>query len=408
MKADTLNSQETSRQITKKTVDETVEYARQGMEGFKQEEQSVIQEMRDECNRQELQAAELNFQLQERVDELVEKLTKYSGPKLRIEEIDQGPGDVQLEMFATPKSASAKAGATPMPNMAMTDLAADAREKLHSLFSTTPAGSAAGMPAEPKFPGKVKPPPPALMKWPGYASSQMLPPPPKGEAPKPPVPAVPKAVAKPAEPSAEEQPAKKKAALTSEPKPMAVASSAAVFLEPAPKAPPAKAAKAGSVTPPPGLPSSKSAAKSKSLVTKSRLKSDEQAQKPETVKIEASECRRCCAKTIKGQLECDVCGRKVSQRLSVLQLQSAAKQPCTNLESSTISKASTSRRSPEISLKPWGDQARGSTSPEADLIRRAKGRSERAIGMGYDSVLDRFTKDATFAESLLAEGRKWV
>jgi hypothetical protein len=37
MKADTLNSQETSRQITKKIVDETVEYARQGMEGFKQE-----------------------------------------------------------------------------------------------------------------------------------------------------------------------------------------------------------------------------------------------------------------------------------------------------------------------------------------------------------------------------------
>ena len=148
MKADTRNSQETSRQIAKKIVDETVEYARQGMEGFKQEEQSVIQEMRDECNRQELQAAELNFQLPERVDELVEKLAKYSAPELRIEELDQGPGDVQLEMFATPKSARAKAGATPMPNMAMTDLAADAREKLHSLFSTTPAGSA----APPKLP----------------------------------------------------------------------------------------------------------------------------------------------------------------------------------------------------------------------------------------------------------------
>ena len=65
----------------------------------------------------------------------METFAKYSAPELRIEELDQGPGDVQLE---TPKSASAKAGATPMPNMAMTDLAADAREKLHSLFSTTP------------------------------------------------------------------------------------------------------------------------------------------------------------------------------------------------------------------------------------------------------------------------------
>ena len=132
----------------KRIVGETIDYARRGMEEFKNEEHSVIQEMRDECDRQELKAAELNFQLQDRVDELVEKLNKYSAPKLRIEELDQGPGDVQFGMFATPKSASAKAGATPKPNTAMTDLAADAREKLHSLFSTTPAGSA----APPKLP----------------------------------------------------------------------------------------------------------------------------------------------------------------------------------------------------------------------------------------------------------------
>ena len=132
----------------KRIVGETIDYARQGMEEFKNEEHSVIQEMRDECDRQEMKAAELNFQLQDRVDELVEKLNKYSAPKLRIEELDQGPGDVQFGMFATPKSASAKAGATPKPNTAMTDLAADAREKLHSLFSTTPAGSA----APPKLP----------------------------------------------------------------------------------------------------------------------------------------------------------------------------------------------------------------------------------------------------------------
>jgi len=132
----------------KRIVDETVDYARQGMEEFKNEEQAVIKEMREECHRQEEQAADLNCQLQERVDELMEKLNKYSAPNFKIEELAKGPGDVQLEMLATPKSASAKAGATPMPKTAMNNLAADAREKLHNLFSTTPAGSA----APPKLP----------------------------------------------------------------------------------------------------------------------------------------------------------------------------------------------------------------------------------------------------------------
>ena len=50
------------------------------------------------------------------------------------------------------------------------------------------------------------------------------------------------------------------------------------------------------------------------------------------------------------------------------------------------------------------DQARGSVSPEADLLNRAKSRFERAVNLGYKSVLDRFSKDATFAESLLDEG----
>ena len=43
-------------------------------------------------------------------------------------------------------------------------------------------------------------------------------------------------------------------------------------------------------------------------------------------------------------------------------------------------------------------------SPEADLLNRAKSRFERAVNLGYKSVLDRFSKDATFAESLLDEG----
>ena len=43
------------------------------MAEFKKEEQAVINEMREECSKREEQAAELNFQLQERVDELVWK-----------------------------------------------------------------------------------------------------------------------------------------------------------------------------------------------------------------------------------------------------------------------------------------------------------------------------------------------
>ena len=44
-----------------------------------------------------------------------------------------------------------------------------------------------------------------------------------------------------------------------------------------------------------------------------------------------------------------------------------------------------------------GDQLRGSISPEADLIARAKSRHNRAIEKGYISVLDRFSQDAVFA-----------
>ena len=63
--------------------------------------------MREECNRQEEQAAELNFQLQERENELMEKLNKYKAPDFKIEELEDGPGDIQLEMFA-PQSLQAR------------------------------------------------------------------------------------------------------------------------------------------------------------------------------------------------------------------------------------------------------------------------------------------------------------
>ena len=50
------------------------------------------------------------------------------------------------------------------------------------------------------------------------------------------------------------------------------------------------------------------------------------------------------------------------------------------------------------------EQARGSTSPEADLLKRAKSRFERALSLGFISVAERFAQDATFAETVLNEG----
>lgn len=48
------------------------------MEGFRNEERVAMTELKEECRRQEDQAAELNAQLQDRVDELMDKLNKYS------------------------------------------------------------------------------------------------------------------------------------------------------------------------------------------------------------------------------------------------------------------------------------------------------------------------------------------
>eukprot|EP00435_Cladocopium_sp_Y103_P056546 s1350_g19.t1 len=49
-------------------------------------------------------------------------------------------------------------------------------------------------------------------------------------------------------------------------------------------------------------------------------------------------------------------------------------------------------------------QDRGSTSPEADLLKRAKERLKRALGLGYTSVLDRFIMNTDFTESVLNDG----
>ena len=126
----------------KKVVDDTITVAQTGMEGFRNEESAAMTELREECRRQENQAAELNAQLQDRVDELLEKLNKYSAPMLNIEELGQDEDGIPVEVYATPRAEqTTTAGVEPKPHETMSDLAGHAKERLQSLFSTAPAGS---------------------------------------------------------------------------------------------------------------------------------------------------------------------------------------------------------------------------------------------------------------------------
>ena len=299
----------------------------------------------------------------------------------------------------------------------------------------------------------MKPPPPNVAQaaeMPGYAHSRLLPPPPNGEAPKPPsvaegpktppkiegpktppkadarktppkegasarsAPEVPKAVTVAVEPAKEDEPAKKKAALSSSPAAVPVASSAAAFLEPVPKIAPPKAQpkEQGASTAEPT--STKLASSSKSLVPKmkSRPKGNDQPseeQKPVSIKIETKQCERCFAETFKGQLECDVCGLmlegagKADRRKIAERRQAALHKLGLYYDYNRGEYLQSITQHQLESLGLHGDQARGSSSPEADLLKRAKSRYDRALSLGFISVAERFTQDATFAESVLNE-----
>ena len=127
------------------------------MEGFRKEESAAMTELREECKRQESQAAEFNAQLQDRVDELMEKLNTYSAPMLNIEELGQDEEGGPVEVYATPRAEhTTTAGVEPKPHETTTDLADHAKERLQSLFSTAPAGSNAP-PVLPSLPVRQHP-----------------------------------------------------------------------------------------------------------------------------------------------------------------------------------------------------------------------------------------------------------
>ena len=88
----------------KKVVDDTISFAKSGMEGFRKEESAAMTELREECKKQENRAAELNAQLQDRVDELMEKLNKYSAPVFHVEEVGQDEEGIPVEVYATPRA----------------------------------------------------------------------------------------------------------------------------------------------------------------------------------------------------------------------------------------------------------------------------------------------------------------
>ena len=107
----------------KRAVDDTITFAQKSMEGFRNEEHAAMTELKEECRRQEDQAAELNAQLQDRVDELMEKLSKYSAPMLNIDEFGQG--------WCSSRSVCSAKGSAIHSGWTMTDLAGHAKERLH-------------------------------------------------------------------------------------------------------------------------------------------------------------------------------------------------------------------------------------------------------------------------------------
>jgi len=91
-------------------------------------------------------------------------------------------------------------------------------------------------------------------------------------------------------------------------------------------------------------------------------------QKPEPVKIEASECKRCCAKTFKGQLECDVCGLMLegipkAERTAIAERRKAALHKLGLFYDFKGGYLQTITRNQLETLGLLGDQARGSSSP---------------------------------------------
>ena len=117
------------------------------------------------------------------------------------------------------------------------------------------------------------------------------------------------------------------------------------------------------------------------------------------MKIEVGSCSRCFAQTFKGQIQCDVCGLTLedaskAQRTKIAERRKAELQKLGvryDFKGEFLKKVTNEQLS---AMGLLGDQLRGSTSPEADLVSRVKSRHARAVDKGYSSILERFSQDA--------------
>ena len=132
-----------------------------------------------------------------------------------------------------------------------------------------------------------------------------------------------------------------------------------------------------------------------------------------SIKIEAKQCERCSSESFKGQFECDVCelmleGAGKADRTKIADRRKAALHKLGLYYDYRGGYLQSITQHQLESFGLLGDQARGSSSWGADLLKRAKSRYDRALSLGFISVAERFaerfTQDATFAESVLNEG----
>eukprot|EP00435_Cladocopium_sp_Y103_P045614 s418_g13.t1 len=239
-------------------------------------------------------------------------------------------------------------------------------------------------------PMKIKPPPPAYAaKKPGQDQ------PPKAVVPKavesPKVKAPKSVPSPPAGP-----PPQKKAAVAGEPKAAPAAAPPVKILEQKSKTPPGSPSKAKQPSAQPAPPPPK--AKAESAAAHPRV----------ATKIESYSCKRCCAQVFAGQVECDGCGLVLeptqAQRAKIGERH---KEAIRNLGLRYDFRGDFLRQLTRDQLAGLGvtdPQDRGSRSPEAELLKRARGRLEKTLDFGYTSVLDRFTMDTVFTETVLNEG----
>ena len=120
--------------------------------------------------------------------------------------------------------------------------------------------------------------------------------------------------------------------------------------------------------------------------------------------VHYTDCSLCGEDMMQGQLKCQRCGRSTKENNDV-QLFRAAKRRTQMLEEVSHRVGKTVDQLLINDFKGYADVAkRGATSFEAKQIEASKNYDSRARKLGYDNVVDRFDKDATFALRMVEQG----